>query len=299
LFILTTIWELLMQKKTTIIHDAQLYATQAHTQINHRRKYTNQPYDVHLKAVAEKVALVTDDVEMIAAAWLHDTIEDTPATFHDIEQEFGKSISLLVSELTDVSKPSDGNRLVRKSIDRAHLSKASPRAKTIKLADIIDNCQDICRNDKRFARTFLSEIMLLMEVLTDGDRRLYEKAVQVIDTCAKELGFSNTLPLSPMTEPGVADDSLTLSGFHPKEMFLNAFSAKDIAEPLRSFGINDLGFDVVRMMKEMTIQVAGVQKKGMIVGYVFLTDIDKGLCGDSLSRFRKGQIISSDASLIE
>ena len=47
-------------------------------------------------------------------------------------------MAYLVDCLTDVSKPSDGNRAVRKEIDRQHLAKASPKAKTIKLADLID-----------------------------------------------------------------------------------------------------------------------------------------------------------------
>ena len=114
------------------VEQARIFATQAHKRIDHRRKYSNQPYDVHLKAVADIVASVTDDPEMIAAAWLHDTIEDTLATFQDIEKQFGKNISMLVSELTDVGKISDGNRAVRKSIDRFHLAQASYRGKTIK-----------------------------------------------------------------------------------------------------------------------------------------------------------------------
>ena len=106
-----------------VVKRAKHYATQAHKRINHRRKYTNQPYDTHLKNVAELVASASDDLEMIAAAWLHDTVEDTPITFHDIEKEFGTGVADLVSDLTDVSKASDGNRAVRKAIDRAHLAR--------------------------------------------------------------------------------------------------------------------------------------------------------------------------------
>ena len=76
------------------------------------------------------VSTVTNDPEMIAAAWLHDTVEDTPATFFDIEHEFGSAIAQMVIELTDVSKPSDGNRAEPKAIDRDHLAQASHKAKT-------------------------------------------------------------------------------------------------------------------------------------------------------------------------
>ena len=145
-----------------LVRRASEYATRAHQRIDHRRKYNKQPYHVHLEAVARMVATVTDDQEVIAAAWLHDTVEDTPATLDDIEAEFGKPVAELVEELTDVSKPGDGNRVVRKEIDRNHTSQASGRAKTVKLADLIDNCRDITKHDPRFARIYLGEMEELL-----------------------------------------------------------------------------------------------------------------------------------------
>ena len=88
-----------------LVRLASEYARHAHQRIDHRRKYSKQPYHVHLEAVAGMVAAVTDDPEVIAAAWLHDTVEDTPATLDDIEAEFGKPVADLVEELTDISKP--------------------------------------------------------------------------------------------------------------------------------------------------------------------------------------------------
>ena len=51
-----------------LIERARAYATSAHARINQLRKYTRQPYDVHLKSVAELVAAVSDDAAMIAAS---------------------------------------------------------------------------------------------------------------------------------------------------------------------------------------------------------------------------------------
>jgi len=93
-----------------LVKQARLFAIELHQRIDQRRKYSNQPYDVHLKAVADIVSTVSEDQEMIAAAWLHDTVEDTPATIEDIGREFGPSVAKLVEELTDVSRPGDGNR---------------------------------------------------------------------------------------------------------------------------------------------------------------------------------------------
>ena len=155
-----------------LVQRAMRFAKEIHQRIDHRRKYSNQPYSVHLAQVSKIVASVTDDQEMIASAWLHDVVEDTPATLDDTENELGSIIAQMVRELTDISKPSDGNREVRKSIDREHLSKASGRAQTIKLEDLIDDCKGITLHDARFSRVFLDEMGALLEVLTKADKGL-------------------------------------------------------------------------------------------------------------------------------
>jgi hypothetical protein len=142
---------------TDLVARARAFAIRKHRRIDHRRKYSKQPYDVHLEAVADLVAGVTGDPEMVAAAWLHDIVEDTPITLDDVEREFGGAVARLVDELTDVSRPGDGNRAARKAIDRSHLAAASPRAKTIKLADLCDNARDICRYDGVLSRADLEK----------------------------------------------------------------------------------------------------------------------------------------------
>lgn len=124
---------------------------------------------------------------MICAAWLHDTVEDTPATLDEVERVFGFEVAALVEMLTDVSKPSDGNRAVRKAIDREHTAKASPQAKTIKLADLIDNTRSITEHDPKFAAVYLAEKALLLEVLRDGDATLLEIARRGLQTAANNI----------------------------------------------------------------------------------------------------------------
>ncbi|VDZ55823.1 bifunctional (p)ppGpp synthetase II/ guanosine-3',5'-bis pyrophosphate 3'-pyrophosphohydrolase [Serratia odorifera] len=63
---------------STLVERARRYATKAHAAIDQRRKYTNAPYIVHPQAVVEIVRSVPHTDEMLAAAWLHDTVEDTP-----------------------------------------------------------------------------------------------------------------------------------------------------------------------------------------------------------------------------
>lgn len=153
---------------------AKDFATYHHGIIVHRRKYTGDPYITHPAAVVELVRSVPHTEAMICAAWLHDTVEDTQATLDEIDLVFGGTVAALVEMLTDVSRPGDGNRVVRKAIDREHTARASPAAKTIKLADLIDNTKSIAANDPKFAAVYLAEKALLLEVLTEGDAVLLE-----------------------------------------------------------------------------------------------------------------------------
>jgi hypothetical protein len=278
---------------------AKHYATRAHKRISHKRKYTNQPYDTHLNSVAELVSSVTDDLEMIAAAWLHDTVEDTPVTFHDIEKAFGAGVAQLVSDLTDVSKASDGNRAVRKAIDRAHIARAMPRAKTIKLADLIDNCRDICTNNPRFARVFLTEMAALLEVLGDGDAKLFAQAQQILSECAASLKMERIPFLSQGWGQQASSADELLSHQHAQVQFITAFTAKDIAEPLRSFDGEQKAPVILKKMKELDLYAAGVRIDGFVDGYILPADLCKDKLGKCLRQFRKDQVLDGDASLAE
>tara|TARA_Y100001972_G_scaffold82164_1_gene99984 strand:- start:17214 stop:17729 length:516 start_codon:yes stop_codon:yes gene_type:complete len=159
-----------------VVQRAKALATEAHASIGQVRKYTGEPYIVHPAAVVAIVRSVPHTQDMLAAAWLHDVVEDTPITLGEIESIFGGSVALLVENLTDVSHANDGNRKHRKAKDREHTSRATPEAKTIKLADLIDNTRSILAHDPRFAKTYLEEKRLLLEVLREGDQTLWQKA---------------------------------------------------------------------------------------------------------------------------
>ena len=160
-----------------LLRSAIAYAYAAHSAVGQTRKYTGEPYIVHPTAVAGLVGMVTSDEVTLAAAFLHDTVEDTKVENSDIISIFGEDVASLVWWLTDVSKLTDGPRKLRKELDRQHIAKADPRAKTIKLADLIDNTRSIVRYDKKFAKTYLKEKELLLEVLKEGDSALYCLAV--------------------------------------------------------------------------------------------------------------------------
>lgn len=164
-----------------VIDFAYRFAKQKHEEVGQVRKYTGEPYIVHPVAVAQIVASVDQGVDLIAAALLHDTIEDTNTTYEELRDVgFGHPIAQLVVELTDVSKPEDGNRARRKEIDRQHTAQASPWAKTVKLADLIDNTRSIVLHDENFAKVYMREKQLLLEVLTEGHPVLLAKANELV-----------------------------------------------------------------------------------------------------------------------
>lgn len=170
-----------------LIQRAREFASEAHASIDQRRKYTGDPYIVHPEAVAELVAATGAGTEVIAAAWLHDVVEDTPVTLEQLRHEFGDDVAGLVDDLTDVSRRSDGNRATRAAIDREHTAGADPRAKTVKLADVVHNLVDIVASDPVFAETYLAEKERLLEVLREGDSTLWRRASELIRESYQQL----------------------------------------------------------------------------------------------------------------
>lgn len=279
------------QAPDDVIKRARRYATEAHSRINHRRKYSLEPYDVHLKDVAEIVASAGGDPEMVAAAWLHDVVEDTPASFLDIEREFGPELAELVMELTDVSRPSDGNRATRKAIDRARLAGVSGRAKTVKLADLIDNCRDVCKHDPEFARVYLTEMASLLEVLAEGDQTLYRRAVAMLEKNAARLGLSLTV-VGGLAEPGRALPGGLESLGRVAHLFRDTFAARDIARALPSVDA-PLTPAAGELMEREGIPVLGVRHGGRVRGFALSEDPMRE------REFRTGQIVADGASFSE
>jgi (p)ppGpp synthase/HD superfamily hydrolase len=166
-----------------IVEKARIFATAAHAAVAQLRKYTNEPYIVHPAEVFAIVSTVHDATpEMLAAAWLHDVVEDTGVTIEVIREVFGEEVAELVGWLTDVSRPEQGNRATRKAIDRAHTAMAPAQAQTIKLADLISNTKSIMQYDPKFAKTYLEEKRLLLDVMTKGDLGLMARAIEYIGT---------------------------------------------------------------------------------------------------------------------
>lgn len=118
----------------------------AHKHRNQRRKGADQrPYIEHPIDVATTLATIggVEDTEVLMAALLHDTVEDTECTFEEIEAEFGTDVASLVREVTDdKTLPSEQ----QKALQIEHARNISARAKLIRLGDKIGNVRDITTN---------------------------------------------------------------------------------------------------------------------------------------------------------
>lgn len=177
-----------MVDNVTLEQRAAASAWAAHgTQV---RKYTGEPYATHCAEVADLVRTVPHTEEMLAAAWLHDTVEDCGVTVETLAELFGDHVAMLVWELTDQSKGSTENRKARKAEDRLHLSKASPEAQTVKYADLLSNTVSILEHDPAFAKVYLREKLALLEVMTRGDQSLYARAYKAAEMGLVQLGLT-------------------------------------------------------------------------------------------------------------
>ena len=115
----------------------------AHKHRDQRRKDAEaSPYINHPIALAEVLAGEggITDLEVLAAALLHDTIEDTATTPEELRQHFGERIAGMVAEVTD---DKDLPKAERKRLQIEHAAGISPGAKLVKLADKICNLRDV------------------------------------------------------------------------------------------------------------------------------------------------------------
>lgn len=119
---------------TSLFDKAVLFAVRAHSGTERRGK--GSPYIIHPMEAAAIVATITNDPEMLAAAVLHDTVEDTDVSFDDIRAAFGDRVAHLVQ--CDTAKRQNSWREKREiQIDR--LSRADRDAKIVALGDKLSN----------------------------------------------------------------------------------------------------------------------------------------------------------------
>ena len=132
---------------TELLDRAIVFAVQAHAGTERRGK--GFPYIVHPMEAMEIVATITPDQELLAAAALHDTVEDTDVTVEEIRAQFGERIASLVAAESDempegVSEEDSWHARKKAAIDR--LAAAPHDAKIVALGDKLSNMRAIARD---------------------------------------------------------------------------------------------------------------------------------------------------------
>ena len=132
---------------STLLDKAIIYAVKAHA--NTERRGKGFPYIVHPMEAMEIVATITSDQELLAAAALHDVVEDTDVTIEEIREQFGDKVAALVAteseeEVKDKSLSESWHERKQAAIDR--LAEASYEGKIVALGDKLSNMRAIYRD---------------------------------------------------------------------------------------------------------------------------------------------------------
>lgn len=132
---------------TAVLDRAIIFAVKAHSGTERRGK--GYPYIVHPLEAVEIVATLTNDQGLLAAAALHDTVEDTYVTIDQIRTEFGDRIADLVAAESDempVDVPEEDTWHARKQAAIDRLAHAGRDAKMVALGDKLSNMRAIARD---------------------------------------------------------------------------------------------------------------------------------------------------------
>ena len=100
------------------------------------QKYGEQPYFNHLADVVRRVKTITQDPEVICAAWLHDTVEDTDVTIEEIKAKFGPNVAAMVWAVTGI-----GANRAEKMANAIEKIAQTPGSELVKSADRLSNAQ--------------------------------------------------------------------------------------------------------------------------------------------------------------
>ena len=130
-----------------MIESAVQYAVFAHAGM--KRKCKDRPYILHPLEVLSIVSTMTEDEDVLAAAVLHDTVEDTSLTCEDIRRVFGTRVAQLVAEESEDKREGQSAAStwqVRKQETIDHLQKAEDAVQLICLGDKLSNLREIARD---------------------------------------------------------------------------------------------------------------------------------------------------------
>ena len=179
---------------TSLLDRAIVFAVNAHKGVE--RKGKGFPYIVHPLEAVSIVATMSSDQELLAAAVLHDVIEDTPTTFEDLKQEFGERVARLVEAESDKAvKGPDAETWRQRKLDSLNRLRSADRdVKIVTIGDKLSNMRAIALDyqavgDELWKRFTISNpaehawrYRALAEALSDlADTEAYKEFCMLVD----------------------------------------------------------------------------------------------------------------------
>lgn len=158
------------------LRDAFLFAYKMHK--DQERKFSGRPYIEHPEFVTAFLSQYTDDEDILTAAMLHDTVEDTEATLEDILELFGDRTASLVGELTcDTTLKKQYGKRIYMAI---HFNELSSDAFLIKLADRLHNLIGLDHEEIPigFVKWYVKETNFVLDKL---DREVTKEQQEIIN----------------------------------------------------------------------------------------------------------------------
>ncbi|MCR4327763.1 MAG: HD domain-containing protein [Nanoarchaeota archaeon] len=174
--------------KKMVIEKAREFAKEKHK--GQTRKFAGEPYFSHLENVSKIVkecAPKESKEEMIAIAFLHDILENTPTTEEELEKNFGKKIASIVRELTtdkiESEKIGKGEYLAKKLSNNR---KVSDNTLLIKLADRLDNVSDLHNGKNDFVKAYAKETKHIIDAI-EKEREINKIHKELIGKIKEEI----------------------------------------------------------------------------------------------------------------
>lgn len=151
---------------------AMVLARFAHGLHDQRRKYDGEPYINHPERVVRRLRDLGAPADVLAAAWLHDTLEDTILQPEDILERCSAGVLARVETLTDRFNASHGNRAIRNMLRNAKIAASDAWNQNIKLCDREDNLVGVFAHDKKFFVDYFKEALTMVDAFTKANPEL-------------------------------------------------------------------------------------------------------------------------------
>jgi len=272
-----------------LVGRARAFATKTETRLRHTSD-TTWPFEQLLRDAAAVVASVGGGPELVAAAWLHDTVLETPATFNDLERQFGARVSALVAEASADGWPR-ASQVRRRTRGRPpQLAQLSVEGRTVGLAVAIA-CGRLIRRrmPDRWPR-FAADLATTVDGLGDGlSDALLRQATKLTATSGRsDVAERSAEPVTTRRVPlGPGERRF-------ERLFTEAFTARDVAEPLRSFDGQLPAGEAVDLVAPFALDAIGIRQAGVVAGYALVADLGSGRCDEAFRPFGHDQVVEVD-----